>query len=709
MRVPKLRHSVWLACVTFAIGLSVSPPTRADALDTVLDVLYKAGVIDGNVKAAKPLIDCLAKGNSVQECAGGAAGQTELANDPQVKNVLDIYQSFQQHDWYAVLKKAGITVGCALIPGGEVKDVVCGELGKIAGQVLDGVGSVLGAVGSFVGSMFGGGSDPAPMKEEDYYTLNFMPWYHWSVVHQLDNDTPANLQVLNAPMAACFNYFDNHQYSSAQANLACSNMRKRLNDTGYQLGNAFRDETESYFQLHFAPKVQEWAEISFNNNDNINIYAKQAMNSCLWDERQHIPLPNPGFEQCQALKQSLANLPPIFKSAADQMYAQCQAEANQRAVPTDNDAYTRICGPMKNRVVGQVILAMTNLKSLMNTAAGAGCPNNGYPKSIHCDSFEARDACVNAMPEHASMCSIDYDKAITAAAAAAGCTSSGTMQSITCPTYMNVTSCKNAMPANYGSWCKLDQSQAVNAMAKEIVDTESTADAPCQLSGEMAILCVHPLQVVHCHNAKKALGDAWGLPAVAGITCDLSDDAQYDQLKQQAESVLNAMNATYGPHTTQPCSVPGDCESPGGQLVSPQDQGASLHAMNPNVLTATTSTPALPCQLARHDPLVITCPDGFNWEAVPMRAKTVRDLLFATDSSGKPLPIYCPPDVDHDGAEAPCIEGTESSPDLPPAVISEPSPQPLQPVNEARPIQQVPAARMRRAPIIIKKDDGGGG
>src|SRR5689334_15545476 len=129
MRVQELRHSYWLASAALMIGLLVPAPSRADPLDTVLDVLYKAGVIDGNVHAAKPLISCLASGKNAVQCTAGNAKQTELANDPQVQNVLDIYQSFSQHDWYAVLKKAGITVGCALVPGGEVKDVACGELG----------------------------------------------------------------------------------------------------------------------------------------------------------------------------------------------------------------------------------------------------------------------------------------------------------------------------------------------------------------------------------------------------------------------------------------------------------------------------------------------------------------------------------------------------------------------------------------------------
>ena len=584
--------------------LLLAPLARADGLDFVMDVLYKAGVIDGNVKAAKPLIACLVDGKSVQDCTVGAAGQTELAHDPQVQNVIDIYQSFQQQDWYTVLKKSGITVGCALIPGGEVKDVLCGELGKIASAVADGVGSVLGAVGGFVGSMFGGGSDPAPMPEEAYYQLNFMPWYHWSVVHQLDNDTPANNQVLNAPMAVCVNYFYHHTYDKADAQKACSDLRTRLGNSGYAIGNAFRQETESYFQLHFAPKVDEWARMSFNPNITLNSLADSAMSSCLYNERKKIPLPSPGFEQCSAMQQQMASLPSIFQAAATQLYQQCQTQANSRVVPPTNDAYTRICTPIKNRIVGQVIIAMADLKSRMNTAAAAGCPNDGQPKSIHCDSYEARAACQAAMPEHASMCNLNYTAAIA-------------------------------------------------KKHEELWAAINTADAPCTAFGDdhNNYSCPHPLQVMHCSETKQAIEAAWGPTPVADIACNSLGDRNYEVLKQQAQSIVDALNASYG-------------SSPATALRAMQ--ATPIHAMAEArpVLAPVTRNPeiqaqAVPvesCGLDRHDPLMIHCPTGFEWDAVPDRATAVYNLINADNPGGRPRQIACPEDVDRDGAEAPCLE-----------------------------------------------------
>jgi hypothetical protein len=505
------RPSLLLPFLLLPLALPFAAPARADALDTVLDVLYKAGVVDGNVKAAKPLIECLSQGHEVPYCAGGSASQSELANDPQVRNVIEIYQAFSAQDWFLVLKKSGLTVGCALVPGGEVKDVACGELGKIAMAIADGIGSVLGGVGKFVAGIFGGGSDPDPMPEETYYQLNFMPWYHWSVVHQLDKDTPANVQVLNAPMAACVAYFDSHTYALATAQNACNNLRTRLGNTGYALGNAFRDETESYYQLHFAPKVDEWAAMSFDN-DNINIYAKQAMNTCMADERAHLPLPNPGFDQCQAMKQSLDQLKgngiPGFEQLAAQAYAQCQAQANQRAVPAGNDAYSRICQPMVNRIVTKVVFgAMAQLRKRMDAADAAGCPNSGTPKSVHCDTWATHAACEKALPQNASFCALAWDKAWRDGIAQV--------------------------------WARIN-----------------TADAPCTALGDSQsrLACPHRVQQAHCREALQELRDSWGDPAVAGVSCENFEDPAYEALKQSANLVAAAINTSYdGSGQTQGC------------------------------------------------------------------------------------------------------------------------------------------------------------
>ena len=60
MQMRKLRLTGWIACLTLAIGLVVPTPSRADAIDFVMDIMYKAGVVDSNVMSAKTLIRCSA-------------------------------------------------------------------------------------------------------------------------------------------------------------------------------------------------------------------------------------------------------------------------------------------------------------------------------------------------------------------------------------------------------------------------------------------------------------------------------------------------------------------------------------------------------------------------------------------------------------------------------------------------------------------------
>jgi hypothetical protein len=574
------------------LSLLAAPAATADVLDTVLQAMYTAGVIEKPVLDAKPLIACLAKGDSVAQCAAGSAKDSEMANDPQVQNVLDIVQSVKDQDWYGVLKKAGITVGCGLIPGGQVKDIACGELGKIASSILNGAGSVAGAIGGFIGSMFGSG-EPEPMSEENYYTLNFMPWYHKSVIYQLDKDTPANEAVLNAPLGPCIDYFSGHRYDHKDAIKACTDLRTRLGNTGYAIGNAFRQETESYYQLHFAPKIDAWTQDHFADNNALNLVATQAMASCVQDERQKLPLPGPGWEQCQAMEQSVASYPPMFKDLGAQLVQQCKTIAAQRAVPANDDAYTRICKPMQNKVVFKLIFEMGTLKSQMDKAAAAGCPNGGNPRSILCLSYMEHANCLKAIPER-------------------------------------------------GSLCHLDINRAIDAHAVQILELTSSQDQPCQRYGRRTIQCVHPVQVANCKQSLRAIGDAWGAESVQGIGCQSLDSPEYRQLMDQAQSAVAALNDTYPP--------------------------------NP--------PPTLGCAVQRDDPLVISCDAGYEFDAIPERSAAVQSLLASHNASGRPGPMFCPPDVDRDGAELPCLKASAESGLTP--IRALPNPGILRPAAPAR-------------------------
>jgi hypothetical protein len=237
--------------------------------------------------------------------------------------------------------------------------------------------------------------------------------------------------------------------------------------------------------------------------------------------------------------------------------------------------------------------------------------------------------------------------------------------------------------------CQLDAGKATLAEAELIFETVSTANQPCQLNGK-SIDCVRPTQQANCRSAKKAVADAWGAPATYGIVCGAMPSPGYEQLKQQATMVVAALDASYGPNQPPPPCQGAACQDQsGGQLVVPQGPtpapGPRLHALN---LGMTVGEPQ-GCGVRRDDPLVISCPQNFHWDANHQRALAVYEAVGTTQT-------YCPSDDEHDGAEAPCLEG---SPGLPPAVD----------VNHPPQLQQAPSVRMRRALPVIRQDGSGGG
>lgn len=148
-------------CLLLLTCLCLSIPTqaRADSLDTVLHLLWSAGMIDSAVIDAKPLVECLMQGNSTTTCseqfAVEQAASSDLANDPKVALVVDVMQAANQGDWITVLEITGtdllMQIACtAGIPGGgPVKDFICSSVfGEVAKKSKPVVKQVLIAVRS---------------------------------------------------------------------------------------------------------------------------------------------------------------------------------------------------------------------------------------------------------------------------------------------------------------------------------------------------------------------------------------------------------------------------------------------------------------------------------------------------------------------------------------------------------------------------------
>lgn len=127
-------------------ALAAAAPARADTVDTILDYLEKAGVIDPAIKDAKPLIDCLLKNNgnanacvnvkSLAEQQGKAAAQKFVPDDPKIQGAFQVVQAVQKGDWVRVVEVAGVKVllplACdlGLATTGPLKGFVCKDAMK---------------------------------------------------------------------------------------------------------------------------------------------------------------------------------------------------------------------------------------------------------------------------------------------------------------------------------------------------------------------------------------------------------------------------------------------------------------------------------------------------------------------------------------------------------------------------------------------------
>jgi hypothetical protein len=122
------------------LGLALLAPAPADA-DVIDNILT---LIDPELSEARPLIDCLVAGNSVDACAvaqANAAANDQvakmMAGDSTILLVVDIVKAATHKprgDWVRVLELAGVDllfkIGCQVgVPtGGPIKGFICGPL-----------------------------------------------------------------------------------------------------------------------------------------------------------------------------------------------------------------------------------------------------------------------------------------------------------------------------------------------------------------------------------------------------------------------------------------------------------------------------------------------------------------------------------------------------------------------------------------------------
>lgn len=587
------RQSLSIKAVLVIALLFVAGQTRADELDFVLDVMYKAGVIDGNVVAAKPLIFCLADGKSVEACTIDAAGNSELADDPQVRNVLDIYLAFRAKDYPTVLKKGGVTIGCALIPGGNVKDVVCGELGKMALSVVNGLGGALGDVGCAVSSLWGGCADdePPPMSASDYYTLFYLPASHRLLMAKEEQDGSFD-KLLNVLFTQCHGYYDS--FKETATNACEANHASAKNRIG-MLHKALRDEGDSQFALQVQPKLEDWAFSHFGQDS--SAFVAESVKQCRSNVSKAIPMPN-AMARCEWLSSEFKaqSNNSLMSAVFPKLLAQCQAEQQPFVVNAPNDIYAMACEPVAQKTPSAAIGAMNVWKQRMDKAAAAGCPNSGTPASISCPSFDTLLACLKAIPDKRSACEADATR---------------------------------------------KQEMLAQGVLEQLYNPSAKAGKPQRcVRLQTVVQCNRPVKQQQCKTFFALYGDYFKNPGIPKIGkpinhCPLQADAAFDAQVRQAKDAVALLNGGSPAAITRSDSV----------TAPSRVQASALWKM-----AEALSRPAGPCQVEAPDWLRIRCQNGFVWNADEARAQSVRNLL------GGDLAL-CPDDMELDGADLPCLDG----------------------------------------------------
>ena len=153
------------AVATAALVLVLSnAPARADTLDSILDILVTAGVVDSAVRDAKPLIECLIKASGdptacidvkavaqqqakdVAQQQAKAAAKAFVPEDPAIQAVVAIVRAVVARDWLEVLELAGtdllFPLACksGLAVAGPMQGFICNgpfqDVAKLAKPVV---------------------------------------------------------------------------------------------------------------------------------------------------------------------------------------------------------------------------------------------------------------------------------------------------------------------------------------------------------------------------------------------------------------------------------------------------------------------------------------------------------------------------------------------------------------------------------------------
>ena len=116
--------------------LVISQNARADSLEPIINIVLNA--VDPALIVAKPLVKCIASGNSVNGCneqfikdhLNNTAAKS-MPSDPKISLIVNVVISAKDNDWVKILDLTNIelmldiTCDLGMTGTGPVKDFVC--------------------------------------------------------------------------------------------------------------------------------------------------------------------------------------------------------------------------------------------------------------------------------------------------------------------------------------------------------------------------------------------------------------------------------------------------------------------------------------------------------------------------------------------------------------------------------------------------------
>jgi hypothetical protein len=670
------RIRLWAVVLALLLGLA-SPPARADTLDTVLQILHSAQLIDQGIVDAKPLVQCVIE-HSPQYCIDEGSAYLGV-DDPKIKLVVDLIRAARAGDWLLVLeltgtdvltqvacnagipaggavkeficsglmvkvaKKAkpvvrqvlvavksgqlddwlmvavmtGPTLACDLMPSSiPGKDAVCSVLGQVLGGAVQAVADAANAVwgsATAVGEWISGQSKHMPV--ETYYALYWKPWYHTGTLIRLRGQSGWG-GLLKEVRDPCEDYFDSHTMSQDHAQQVCDDMRDRFSREVGVFVQAMRLAPEAYRQAVALPLAEVWAVTDHGKGDTLAAHRPLIVNGCEVDLRAKFPFPEPDQRQCTAIRDMANKMGSPWKQNLEVLHQRCVAR-QIRQVPQPSVWEDR-CQLIGKQFTNDLLAARIKVESRVKQLLQSG-------------------ACV--VP--------------------AGWKSSDGAE-LACTDYRGYQQCLDYLGAAHPEKrCSFDQRKADIELAGKIIEQLGGRER-CGRTQALEIVCLRPWLQPRCEN-ELAKARQFGQYAQTRLACRYQQTPAYTQALAEAQRILDALNQP-------PTGAPGEMR------LRPQSSAASLRMIN--------------CSATR-DPLALSCK---NSSVI---------LELGERLPGARLP-HCAPDPNFWGVEAPCYVGALQ---LPQGALGQPQTLPPRRSREDSPPERNqprldPRRQMRAAPDL---------